>query len=153
MEIKFKKLVPEAQIPTKSHEYDAGFDFYCTSIEYEPNGGYYKYHTGIALEIPNNIVGLAFPRSSIIKTQLMLKNSVGVIDPTYRGEIVFMFTNITEMITIEMMTIENFLNKFYQIGERIGQLVFLEIPKINLIEANELSETERGTGGFGSTNI
>ena len=147
MEIKFKKLIPEAQTPTKSHDTDAGFDFYCTSIEYEWAGAYFKYHTGIAVEIPDGMVGLAFPRSSVIKTGLMLKNSVGVIDSPYRGEIIFMFHKLTSNSQVVSPATE-----IYKIGDRIGQMVFLDLPKITLIEAEELTETERGTGGFGSTN-
>lgn len=142
MDIKFKKLVADAIEPTRKYEQDAGFDFYCTAII--KNSNYVEYHTGIALEIPDGMVGLAFPRSSVIKKDLMLKNSVGIIDSNYRGEIVFMF-NDTKQFTVTQK------KDTYEVGERIGQMVFLELPKITLLQVDELSETERGTGGFGST--
>ena len=147
MEIKFKKLIPEAQMPIKSYEADAGFDFYCTSIvrKYHPDGNYLEYHTGIALDIPKGMVGLAFPRSSIIKKHMMLKNSVGIIDSGYLGEIIFMFHK-TDLISDDKP------NNYYKIGDRIGQIVFLNIPEIILIETDQLSETERNINGFGSTN-
>ena len=78
MEIKFKKLVPEAKTPFKAIDVDAGFDLYATSIVETPE--YIQYNTGIAVEIPEGYVGLVFPRSSVTKYDLMLKNSVGVID-------------------------------------------------------------------------
>jgi dUTP pyrophosphatase len=134
-ELKYKKLIPEAQTPTKSYESDAGWDFYSTSIEVTPN--YIQYHTGIALEIPENMVGLAFPRSSITNKDLMLKNSVGVIDAGYRNEIVFRFINTNKSKNI------------YEIGDRIGQLIFIPIPQITLVETDNLSISPRNMGGFG----
>lgn len=173
MEIRFKKLIPEAKTPTKTFEPDAGFDFYCTSIV--ENSDYTEYCTGIALEIPEGYVGLAFPRSSVTKKDLMLKNSVGVVDATYRGEIVFRFTNAVHELIFDDEYVErkfpffgkekvlkktDIINmliwiprhmKKYEIGDRIGQIVFMELPKITLIEAEELSNTVRGENGFGST--
>jgi len=142
MELKFKKLIPEAQAPFKKYTPDAGWDFFCTSIEETPNN--IKYHTGIALEIPVGMVGMAFPRSSVINKQLMLKNSVGIIDATYRGEIIFVFHDT-------MHGVYSGGAARFQVGDRIGQMVFLNLPDITLIEAPELSETDRGEGGFGHT--
>jgi len=152
MKINFKKLIPEAKTPTKLHKPDAGYDFYCTSIEHNDN--YIIYHTGIAVDIPEGMVGLAFPRSSIIHKDLMLKNSVGVVDSGYIGEIKFMFTDLKQQIIVPpyynaATCIER---KQYEVGDRIGQLIFLDLPEITLIETDQLSETDRGTGGFGSTN-
>jgi dUTP pyrophosphatase len=141
-EIKFKKLVPNAQTPTKEYSADAGFDLYCSGIQKKPK--FIECHTGIAVEIPEGKVGLLFPRSSITKKDLMLKNSVGVIDSTYRGELVFRFNDTKQYTAIQK-------KDEYQIGERIGQIIFVDIPSITLKEVEELSETMRGTGGFGST--
>jgi dUTP pyrophosphatase len=173
VEIRFKKLIPEAKMPTKKYKPDAGFDFYCTSIT--ENSDYTEYHTGIALEIPDGYVGLAFPRSSVTEKDLMLKNSVGVIDATYRGEIVFRFAKVVHELLFDDEFVErkfpffgkekvikrtNIINmllwisrhlKKYEVGDRVGQIVFMELPKITLIEAEELSETERGSQGFGHT--
>lgn len=141
-QIKFKKLVPNAQKPTKEYAPDAGFDFYCSAVVKHPK--YIEYHTGIALEIPEGKVGFLFPRSSITKKDLMLKNSVGVIDATYRGEIVFRFNDTKQYSAIQAKEV-------YEIGERIGQIVFVDIPQIELLEVEELSMTVRGENGFGST--
>jgi dUTP pyrophosphatase len=151
MKIRFKKLVPEAKTPYKAIDIDAGFDLYCTSIDETPD--FIQYNTGIAVEIPEGYVGLIFPRSSITKYDLMLKNSIGVIDASYRGEIMCRFqpiiNNNIKNIVFEVNDIE--FNKRYDIGDRVAQIVFMELPKITLVEAQELSETQRGEGGFGST--
>lgn len=133
MKIKFKKLHECAVAPKQSYPGDAGFDLTAISAEMSPNGQA-KYHTGIAVEIPDGYVGLVFPRSSIYKTETMLTNSVGVIDSGYRGEICAIFTGAN-----------------YRIGDRIGQLVIMPIPKIEFEEAEELSPSTRGGGGFGSS--
>ena len=98
-----------------------------------------KYDTGIAVEIPPGYVGLVFPRSSVCKTGLSLANSVGVIDSDYRGSISLVFYKGAELI------------EAYSYGDRIGQLVIVPIPEVEFVEAEELSETERGAGGYGST--
>jgi dUTP pyrophosphatase len=168
--IRYKKLIPEAQTPFKKIDIDAGFDMYCTSIEETPD--YIAYHTGIAFEIPVGMVGLAFPRSSVIKKDLMLKNCVGVIDASYRGELIFMFSKVVneifvngeirERVSMFSKSMRKFYKiidiifperhlKLYEVGDRIGQVVFLDLPKITLEEALELSETERGSQGFGHT--
>jgi dUTP pyrophosphatase len=150
MEIKFKKLTPEAKTPYRKIDIDAGFDIYATSIVETPE--YIQYNTGIAVEIPEGYVGLVFPRSSVTKYDLMLKNSVGVIDASYRGEIMCRFygtKTINYNVGNKSATIYGD-NKFND-GDRVAQIVFMELPKITLIEVNELSDTERGSGGFGHT--
>jgi len=158
MEIKFKKLIPEAKTPYRKYDVDAGFDLFCTSIEEKPE--YIQYNTGIAVEIPEGYVGLIFPRSSVTKYDLMLKNSIGVIDASYRGEIMCRFfetKEIKDYIEIENAGVINMVHnlrngrKVYKVGERVAQIVFMEIPKITLVETEELSSTERGDGGFGHT--
>lgn len=139
--LRYKKLIPEAQAPFKKYAPDAGWDFYCTSLIIK--GKYIEYHTGIALEIPIGKVGLAFPRSSVVETELMLKNSVGVIDATYRGEITFKY---------RYMSHEYHNEEIFKVGDRVGQLVFINLSDITeLVESDELSETARGEGGFGHT--
>jgi dUTP pyrophosphatase len=156
MKIRYKKLSPEAKTPIKLIEVDAGFDIF--AISKEVTDDYIEYLTGIAFEIPKGYVGLVFPRSSVTKYDLMLKNCVGVIDASYRGEIRCRFTpiannNIKDIIVGGNIAIEFIWNeeKQYKVGERIAQIVFLELPKIELEEVLELSNTERGTGGFGHT--
>ena len=161
MRIKFKKLTTEAKEPFRVYDVDAGFDLF--AISKEETKDYIEYKTGIAFEIPEEYVGLIFPRSSITKYDLMLKNSVGIIDASYRGEILFRFAKVINEIFSEYNYGENNNNlnankivtrksKYYEIGERVGQIVFMPIPKVILIESEELSETQRGENGFGSTN-
>lgn len=143
MKIKIKKLHPDAVIPTYAKPGDAGMDLTAISEESIDNNGifYTEYGTGIAVEIPKGYVGLIFPRSSIYKTGLVLSNSVGVIDSGYRGEIKFKFYDSLQMY-----------DNPYRIGARIGQLIIIPYPQIEFEEVQELETSERGTGGFGSTN-
>ncbi len=144
MVIRFKKLVVDAIIPTYAKLGDAGLDL--TAISKEDKGetpeGFIEYGTGIAIEIPEGFVGYIFPRSSITNKPMILKNSVGVIDSGYRGEIKLRF----------LADLDN-VDKNYKIGERIGQLIIMPIPIIKLEEVEELTNSERGVGGHGSTGI
>lgn len=149
MIIKFKKLVPEAQTPYKLIEEDAGFDLFATSIEETPD--FVEYLTGIAVEIPKGYVGLIFPRSSVTKYDLMLKNAVGVIDASFRGEIRCRFHQTRVKDNMGYLLSKS--DKKYEVGDRVAQIVFMEIPKIKMVEAKELSDTQRGEGGFGHTGF
>jgi dUTP pyrophosphatase len=138
LEIKIKKLVPEAVIPSYAKPGDAGMDLVATSKIIDDNNNT-VYGTGIAMEIPRGYVGLIFPRSSNAKTDLYLTNHVGVVDSDYRGEIMFKF-RATRLFPKE-----------YLIGDRIGQIIIVPYPAVQFVESDELSSTERGEGGFGST--
>ena len=138
VKVRFKKLQSEAIIPSYAKPGDAGMDMTATSIV--DDAFQVTYGTGIAVEIPEGYVGLIFPRSSIRKYQLQLSNSVGVIDSGYRGEIQFTF-NKTGGVP----------SKKYEVGDRIGQLIIMPFPTVLPIESEDLSDSERGTGGFGST--
>lgn len=138
MKVKIKKLTPEAVIPKYAKSGDAGMDLTATEVLIE-DYLYITCKTGIAIEIPEGYVGLVFPRSSISKTGLALRNSVGVIDSNYRGEILLKFN-----------THDPFLDT-YKVGDRVGQLMIVPYPKIEFEEVTELSDTERGSGGFGHT--
>ena len=140
MEVKIKKLHPDATIPAYSKSGDAAMDLTAISIEKDDDGNA-VYGTGLAIEIPDGYVGLLFPRSSNSKTHLYLTNHVGVIDSGYRGEIKFKFRPINGFIDARV----------YAKYDRVGQLIILPYPQIELVESDELSETERGDGGFGST--
>lgn len=145
--IKIKRLCQEAQMPKRAHKTDAGFDLVATSKKQE--GGAMVYGTGIALEIPEGYVGLLFPRSSISRTDLVLTNCVGVIDAGYRGEVMFKFkiqANFKEHLGT---TRDNC--QLYDVGDRIGQLIIVKLPDVAIIETGTLSDSERGTGGYGST--
>jgi len=141
MKVKIKKLSAEAVIPTYAKEGDAGMDLVATSIKFD--GTQITYGTGLVIEIPEGFVGLVFPRSSIRKTSLSLSNSVGVIDSGYRGEIQATFNKI--------QGIDNIGRDSYKVGDRICQIMIIPHPPVNFIEVEELNNTERGEGGFGST--
>jgi dUTP pyrophosphatase len=138
--VKVKKLHENAVIPSYSKPGDAGMDLTITEIK-ENNFRQISYGFGIAIEIPLGYVGLVFPRSSVKNQDLLLSNCVGVIDSGYRGEIqsTFKKTDPSE--------------KFYNVGERGAQIIILPYPQVFMVESDELSDTERGTGGFGSTGL
>ncbi len=145
MEVRFKKLSDKATTPVYAYDGDAGLDLTAVSVNSEINEcGQFVivYHTGLALEIPKGYVGLIFPRSSIAKKSLTLTNCVAVIDSNYRGEILLKFKNTTG----------DSVPAVYPIGAKIAQLVIMPHPIVNLIESDELSSTERGEGGFGSSD-
>lgn len=139
MKVKIKKLHPDAQIPKYAKNGDAGLDL--TSVTAEHFEYYSEYDTGLSFEIPAGHVGLVFPRSSVTNKDMFLKNSVGVIDSSYRGSVMFRFHRIS-------CNPERLYNK----GERVGQIIIMPYPQIELEEVEELSSSERGDGGFGSTN-
>ncbi len=157
MQVKFKKLSKNAVIPSYSNVGDAGMDLVATTKTRNEQFGFIEYGTDIAVEIPEGYVGLIFPRSSISKTYHSLSNSVGVIDSSYRGPISFrFFANgphvFKSLYKSGIINLEFELkNSLYEIGDRIGQLIIMPYPKIEPIEVDELTETARGSGGFGST--
>jgi dUTP pyrophosphatase len=141
MVVKIKKLVENAVIPKYSKPGDAGLDLTAVSKEFDNNGNI-VYGTGLAVEIPKGFVGLLFPRSSNSKTDLYLTNHVGVVDSGYRGEIMFKFRPVNGAILGA---------NAYQVMDRVGQLVIIPYPSIEFQEVEELSTTERGATGYGSS--
>jgi dUTP pyrophosphatase len=139
--VKVKKLHPNAVIPSYSKFGDAGMDLTITR-EIENTSFSVSYGFGIAMEIPTGYVGLVFPRSSVRNQDLLLSNCVGVIDSGYRGEIQATFKKTNGLDSLK-----------YKVGERGAQIMILPYPKIYMTEVPELSETERGAGGFGSTGV
>jgi dUTP pyrophosphatase len=138
MKVKIKKLAEHAPLPTYATEGAAALDIKAIDYRYDSDYGFHEYGTGLSIEIPKGYVGLLFPRSSITKTAFTLGNCVGVIDSDYRGELLFRFREVKEL-------------NFYEVGDKIGQLMIVPYPKIELEEVENLTETERGEGGFGST--
>lgn len=142
MELRIKKLDERAIIPTYGTEFSAGADLYAlpdgdVTI---PAGKTVLIHTGLSIEIPEGYAGLIFARSGIAtKRGLAPANKVGVIDADYRGEC--------------MVSLHNHSDKDEVIasGERVAQLVIVPFLKAEFVECDELSETVRGSGGFGST--
>ena len=144
MNVKIKKLDEKAIIPTYGTAYSAGADLYV--LAYEPvtvePGATALMHTGIAMEIPEGYCGLIFARSGLAtKRGLAPANKVGVIDADYRGEIMVSLHNHGAI----PQTVEH--------GERIAQIAIVPFLKADFEESEELSETVRGAGGFGSTGI
>ena len=137
--VKVKKLDPNAVVPSYSKVGDAGMDLTITK-EIENTSFSVSYGFGIAMEIPQGYVGLVFPRSSVRNQDLILSNCVGVIDSGYRGELQATFKKTQGLDSIK-----------YKVGERGAQIIILPYPTIYMTEVPELSDTERGSGGFGST--
>jgi dUTP pyrophosphatase len=152
MKVRIKKINPLAQSPSYAKDGDAGMDLIATSI-ISDTPTQITYGLGIALEIPKGFVGLVFPRSSIRKTGLQLSNSVGVIDSGYRGELQATFNKLFggEGMYDEMKVKEIQPNDFYKVGDRVAQIMIIPHPPIEFEVSEELSNTERGEGGFGST--
>ena len=150
MNVKIKKLHQSAVIPAYSKPGDAGLDLTATRV-IKDTPTQITYGTDISIEIPEGYVGLIFPRSSIRDRGLYLSNSVGVLDSGYRGEIQFTFIKLTggEGYYDETRNTETAIHNFYEVGERVGQIIILPYPQIKFEETHTLSTSERGTGGFG----
>jgi len=137
MKIKIKKLRENAMIPSYSHPGDAGMDV--VAISKEVTDKFVEYGTGLAFEVPEGYVMLIFPRSSVSKKDLVLANSVGVLDSGYRGELLIRFKKLGDEI--------------YKVGERIAQIMILPFPQVEFEEVDELSETSRSDSAFGGTGL
>ncbi len=153
MKINYKKISENAVAPFKKYDVDAGFDL--TAAWKTTTKKYTEYGTGIIFETPNGYVGLLPPRSSVTNTDYMLKNSVGILDASYRGEVRFRYydtRNIFKKVyhSLRKLVDKNFVNvHIYNVGDRIGQVVFLKLPTIELVENQKLSKTDRADGGYG----
>ena len=135
MIIKIKKLSPQAIVPKYSYQDDAGLDVY--AISKKETDKYVEYGTGLSFEIPGGYVCLVFSRSSVSNKDLIQANCVGVLDSGYRGELILKFKKLGK--------------EDYKIGDKVGQIIIIPYPKIEFEEVDELSETHRGIGGFGSS--
>lgn len=135
-----KKLSPDAIIPTRATPGSAGFDLYAIR-DYEMNE-HEIIETGIAMDIPPGFVGLVFARSGkAFKKKVTLSNSVGVVDSDYRGEVKVALSDLKKETQVEEI----------KKGDKIAQILFMELPYVGLQEVPELGETKRGEGGFGSS--
>jgi len=164
MKVQIKKLHPDAVIPSYAKPGDAGMDLTAISQRTETgtdeNGDYLEYGTGLAIEIPEGHVGLIFPRSSVSKKDLFLANAVGVIDSGYRGEIKLRFKLEQTFDALDSWVDDQlyykegdrrFYANVYKVGDKIGQLMVIPYPHVELVETEELGSSDRGEGGFGST--
>lgn len=148
-------------IPRYAKPGDAGLDLVATSKKYEDNGSI-SYGTNLCFEIPEGYVGLIFPRSSNVKKDLLLSNSVAVIDSGYRGEVVMKFK---PSLSVDLYNTEHAasgnhwtrtidhgaIGKNYQVGDRICQIIIVPYPNVEFELVEELSDTERGSTGYGSS--
>lgn len=164
MKVNIKKLDEKAVIPQYAKPGDAGMDVIATSINVTDM--YIEYGTGLAFEVPEGYVMLIFPRSSVSKYDLSLANAVGVLDSGYRGELKLRFKR---NYRAELHSVENTIDyhstnimyftentrlnatERYKVGDKIGQIMIIPYPQIEFNEVDELSDTQRGSGGFGST--
>ena len=141
-QVKIKKIDPDAIIPTYGSPYSAGADLYAcekSTVTVSPHETVLV-HTGLAFEIPEGFAGFIHARSGLAtKKGLAPANKVGVIDADYRGEVMVSLHNHTDV----PQSVEPF--------ERVAQMVIAPFLKADFVEAEELSDTVRGTGGFGST--
>lgn len=131
-------------LPVKAHPTDAGYDLVCTRITQELDEAgklLLVYHTDVAVELPVGTVGLLFMRGSVTKYSITLANAVGVIDEPYRGELMMKYKVTTDA-----------LPRIYQVGDRVGQLVIVPYYNLEPEFVDELSSSDRGEEGFGSTN-
>lgn len=187
--VKIKKLVENAVIPTYAKPGDMGMDLVATSMEYDASRDCYIYHTGLAFEVPEGYGMLLFPRSSNRNTEVYMTNHVGILDSGYRGELLICYKlrtskEISELIvelTHALVDVRNDVVEIvdnisdaniaissnykdnelieidweesapYKVGDRVAQLVVIPYPKVMFEEVEELSASERGTGGHGST--
>ena len=137
MEVKIKKLNENAVIPRYAHRADAGLDLVAVSKSKDRYGNFVS-GTGLAFEIPYGFVGLVFPRSSVSARCMTMSNCVGVIDSGFRGEVTVKFS-------------PHLFAKPYDKGDRVAQMIIMPYPHIDFVEVDELSESDRGDGGYGST--
>lgn len=142
--LRVKKLVPEAVLPTRANPDDAGYDVVAI-YDPEVTDTYVQYRTGLAIEVPKGYHTEIFPRSSISKYDLVLANSIGLIDNGYRGELIFRFKIVPRANG-------SILSKVYEKGDKIGQIVVRRTIDLPILEVENLSDTVRGEGGFGSSD-
>lgn len=136
--IKTKKLCKNAVMPQRMNVGDAGFDLVATSMRKDYEHGVVAFGTGLAFELPEGYAMFVYPRSSSYKHYALMANCVGVVDCGYRGEVHVMFRG---------------LDCDYEVGDRIAQAVIMPIPSVEYVEAEELSDSERGANGIGSTGL
>lgn len=138
MKLKVKKIDPEAKLPSYAHPYDAGMDWFALEEVKVKPGEIAKIRSGIAMEIPEEYVGLCWDKSG-----LSMKNGIkvlaGVVDASFRGEFIMGVINLGK----EEYTFEK--------GHKVLQMLIQPVETLDIIEAEELSESSRGEGGFGST--
>lgn len=141
MELKVQLLSDSATLPTRAHEGDAGLDLYASEPAHIGPAERWQVATGIAVEIPDGQAGLVLPRSGLARRHgISLVNAPGLIDAGYRGE-------------VKVLLLNNDPAEIFRIkpGDRIAQLLVTPLAAVEPVQADALSESVRGEGGFGST--
>lgn len=138
MELKIKKLKEDAKLPTYAHIGDAGFDLYIPNDLTIKSGERLSIPLGLAMEIPDGYTGLLLDKSGLSHKH-GLKSFGGVIDAGYRGEFHVGIMNLSDK------------DYTFSKGDKIIQMLIMPVARMNIIEANELTESDRGTGAFGSS--
>lgn len=151
--VEFIKTHPNAIIPTKAHLSDAGADMTAVGVSIE--GDVVTYNLGVAIKLPPGHCAFLMPRSSIYKQNLQLCNSIGLIDESFVGTIQakFRITKWNNMVPFDSLYPQLVLENIYKIGDKVAQLVILPIPSVTYKEVSSLEDTDRGSGGFGSSGI
>jgi dUTP pyrophosphatase len=138
MLVKIKKLHPEARVPAYAHPGDAGMDLYTLEDTKVLPGQVAKIRSGLAFELPEGYVGLCWDKSGV-SANGRIKTLAGVLDAGYRGELL--------MVVINLGTEPYVFKK----GDKVLQMLIQKVERPEIVEVEELSETSRGGGGFGST--
>jgi len=141
--VEFQRLFEAARAPERAHDHDAGWDLRAAEPATLGPGERTSVGTGIAVAIPEGCAGLVLPRSGLAARHgIALTNAPGLIDAGYRGELRVLLLNTDRAEPFEI-----------EIGDRIAQLVIVDLPDVEFAESDALTETARGAGGFGSSGV
>ena len=143
MRVEFQRLSDEARPPARAHDHDAGWDLRASEAATIGPGERASVGTGIAVAIPEGCAGVVLPRSGLAARHgITLTNAPGLIDAGYRGEVRVLLLNTDRSEPFEV-----------EVGDRIAQLVIVDLPAVEFAETDALTETARGAAGFGSTGV
>ena len=143
MRVEFQRLSPAARAPERAHEHDAGWDLRASEPATIGPGERASVGTGIALAIPEGCAGLVLPRSGLAARHgIALTNAPGLVDAGYRGEVRILLLNTDRSAAFSV-----------EVGDRIAQLLIVDVPEVEFSESAELAETTRGAAGFGSSGV
>lgn len=140
MDLKFKRMHEKAVLPAKGREKDAAYDLVATEEIVDIENRNLTYKLGWAVEIPAGYVGLLAARSSVTNKDIVMGNSVGIIDENYRGELMVKFKSVLPRGA-----------RKYDVGDRVAQLMIVPVLNLKPVEVTELSTTDRGEAGWGSS--
>lgn len=147
IDLKIQLNHPRAKVPTRAHATDAGLDLYAAETFWDEEHHQHVCNSRISVEIPEGHVGLLFSRSSVYKTDLILSNCVGVIDSGYRGDVMARFRVHKHEFSVSSKP----STQPYNVGDRFAQLIIIPYPGVNIILTDELTPTDRGSSGYGSS--